>query len=89
MEDSLVAFIPAVASTLRASVGVKVHANGQLISDGMSVRLFTPLEFERLQGFPDGWTAGQSDTQRYKQMGNAVAVPVAEWIGKQLAKAGP
>ena len=45
-----------------------------------SVRRLTPVECERLQGFPDGWTEGQSDTQRYKQMGNAVAVPVVKWI---------
>ena len=44
------------------------------------VRRLTPIECERLQGFPDDWTAGQSDSQRYKQMGNAVAVPVVEWI---------
>jgi DNA (cytosine-5)-methyltransferase 1 len=44
------------------------------------VRRLTPLECERLQGFPDGWTEEQSDTNRYKQMGNAVAVPVVEWI---------
>lgn len=47
---------------------------------GSSVRRLTPVECERLQGFPDDWTAGQSDSQRYKQMGNAVAVPVVEWI---------
>ena len=35
---------------------------------------------ERLQGFPDGWTDGQADCHRYKQMGNAVAVPVVNWI---------
>ena len=45
-----------------------------------SVRRLTPVECERLQGFPDDWTAGQSDSARYKQMGNAVAVPVVEWI---------
>jgi DNA (cytosine-5)-methyltransferase 1 len=44
------------------------------------VRRLTPTECERLQGFPDGWTEGQSDTNRYKQMGNAVAVPVVEWL---------
>ena len=48
------------------------------------VRRLTPTECERLQGFPDGWTAGQSDSHRYKQMGNAVTVPVAEWIGHRL-----
>jgi site-specific DNA-cytosine methylase len=45
-----------------------------------TVRRLTPLETERLQGFPDGWTEGQADSSRYKQMGNAVAVPVVEWI---------
>jgi site-specific DNA-cytosine methylase len=50
------------------------------VAGGMLVRRLTPLECERLQGFPDGWTEGQSDTNRYKQMGNAVAVPVVEWI---------
>ena len=45
-----------------------------------NVRRLTPVECERLQGFPDDWTAGQSDSHRYKQMGNAVAVPVVEWI---------
>jgi site-specific DNA-cytosine methylase len=44
------------------------------------VRRLTPVECERLQGFPDGWTEGQSDSVRYKQMGNAVAVPVVEWL---------
>jgi len=44
------------------------------------VRRLTPMECERLQGFPDGWTEGQSDSARYKQMGNAVAVPVVNWI---------
>ena len=45
-----------------------------------TVRRLTPVECERLQGFPDDWTAGQSDSSRYKQMGNAVAVPVVEWV---------
>jgi site-specific DNA-cytosine methylase len=55
-----------------------------------TVRRLTPTECERLQGFPDGWTAEridetkglipQADSHRYKQMGNAVAVPVVEWI---------
>lgn len=44
------------------------------------VRRLTPLECERLQGFPEGWTEGQTDTNRYKQLGNAVAVPVVEWL---------
>jgi len=50
------------------------------------IRRLTPLECERLQGFPDNWTEGVSDTQRYKQMGNAVSVPVIETLGKKLLK---
>ena len=50
------------------------------------VRRLTPLECERLQGFPDGWTAGQPDAARYRQLGNAVAVPVVEWIGRRIMK---
>ena len=55
-------------------------ANDQTLLHNQQVRRLTPLECERLQGFPDNWTEGQSDTNRYKQMGNAVAVPVVEWI---------
>lgn len=40
----------------------------------------TPTECERLQGFPDGWTDGVSDTQRYKTLGNAVTVNVIEAV---------
>lgn len=56
----------------------------QPIGDG--VRRLTPLECERLMGFPDGWTEGQADSHRYKQLGNAVVVPVAEWIGHRLMR---
>jgi DNA (cytosine-5)-methyltransferase 1 len=48
--------------------------------DSQVVRRLTPVECERLQGFPDNWTDGQADSNRYKQMGNAVAVPVVQWI---------
>ena len=49
-----------------------------------TIRRLTPTEAERLQGFPDGWTEGQSDTQRYKQLGNAVSVPVIKVIGEKI-----
>jgi len=50
------------------------------IFDGTKIRRLTPLECERLQGFPDNYTKGISDTQRYKCLGNAVTVPVVEYI---------
>ena len=65
------------------------------VYDGMQIRRLTPKECERLQGFPDNWTKitmsngkEMSDTQRYKQMGNAVTVNVIEAIGKKIAENG-
>jgi len=52
--------------------------------DNMEIRRLTPTECERLQGFPDGWTEGFSDTQRYKMMGNAVTTNVINAIGMKL-----
>jgi DNA (cytosine-5)-methyltransferase 1 len=51
------------------------------------VRRLTPVECERLQGFPDQWTEGQADSHRYKQLGNAVAVPVVQWIIERFIQA--
>lgn len=51
-----------------------------------AVRRLTPTECERLQGFPDGWTDGQADGTRYRQLGNAWAVPVAAWILRRIAE---
>ena len=56
--------------------------SGQVPAVG--VRRLMPVECERLQGFPDGWTEGFPDSVRYRMIGNAVAVPVAEWIGRRL-----
>jgi DNA (cytosine-5)-methyltransferase 1 len=50
-----------------------------------NIRRLTPVECERLQGFPDGWTDEQTDSHRYKQMGNAVTVNVAEWIFNRVS----
>lgn len=60
---------------------------GRLHNVVTGVRRLMPIECERLQGFPDGWTSGQKDAPRYRQLGNAVAVPVAEWIGRRIATA--
>jgi len=71
------------------------HAQTFIAEPPTTVRRLTPTECERLQGFPDGWSAqrvdhkkgvvvDQADSSRYKQMGNAVAVPVVEWIFNRL-----
>ncbi len=69
-----------VAPTLQARMGTGGN-NIPLVG----VRKLTPTECERLQGFPDGWTASFADSIRYKMLGNAVAVPVAEWIARRIA----
>lgn len=66
------------------------------ISQAMQVRRLTPVECERLQGFPDGYTAIPwrkkaasecPDDPRYKALGNSWAVPVVRWIGRRIAAA--
>jgi len=56
------------------------------IPEDNRIRRLTPTECERLQGFPDGWTEGVSDTQRYKTLGNAVTVNVIEAIMEKLLR---
>jgi DNA-cytosine methyltransferase len=60
------------------------------VATPMVVRRLTPVECERLQGFPDGWTdigtleKPTADSHRYKQLGNAVTVNVAQWIAQKI-----
>lgn len=75
-----------VAFTVAATQDQTLVQPGQYV-----VRRLMPVECERLQGFPDGWTdipyKGQEhppDTPRYKAMGNSMAVPVMAWIGRRI-----
>jgi DNA (cytosine-5)-methyltransferase 1 len=67
-------------STMFTLRGAVTHG----IMENTKIRRLTPIECERLQGFPDNWTAGVSDTQRYKQCGNAVTVNVIKSIMDKL-----
>jgi len=67
-----------IAQTL--DTGMQQHT----LTGDMRIRRLTPVECERLQGFPDNWTASVSDTQRYKQCGNAVTVNVIRDICERL-----
>ena len=73
-----------------------LHAEGQMAAPAQDntlpcylIRRLTPLECERLQGFPDGWTAlpQASDSARYKALGNSVAIPCVEYIMYGIALA--
>ena len=63
--------------------GWQGYHNKKAVKMGL-IRRLTPTECERLQGFPDGWTEGVSDTQRYKMLGNAVTVNVVEEVIKRM-----
>lgn len=67
--------------TIRTSAGGGHIPN---VVQGDKIRKLTPLECERLQGFPDRWTEGLSDTQRYNVLGNAVTVDVINQIANKL-----
>jgi DNA (cytosine-5)-methyltransferase 1 len=70
--------------------GSSVNASGPTVMQSMAVRRLTPVECERLQGFPDGYTDIQlkgkptPDGPRYKALGNSMAVPVMRWIGQRI-----
>ncbi len=76
-----------------ASLPLGHKSTGNDVQQGQSVRRLTPVECERLQGFPDGWTAIKwrgkpaPDSRRYAALGDAVTVPVAEWLGQRLLAA--
>jgi len=63
--------------------------NSQAIELRSGIRRPTPLECERLQGFPDDWTAGLSDNQKYRCLGNAVSVAIVRAIGRRLFAGEP
>lgn len=76
-----------VADPISASEGrTQSNHEGRLHNVVDGVRRLTPLECERLQGFPDGWTdlPGMVDSHRYRMLGNAVDTVVAQWLGHRL-----
>jgi DNA (cytosine-5)-methyltransferase 1 len=83
---------PDVSGDVSHPIGAKDNGLGVLTS-ALRVRRLTPLECERLQGFPDDWTlipygrrgALAKDTPRYKAIGNSMPVPVMRWIGERIA----
>lgn len=77
--------VPNPEKTVVGTITSQSVSKDSLLGVGMKIRKLTPLECERLQGFPDGWTEGVSDTQRYKMMGNAVTVNVIEYIASFLS----
>lgn len=90
-----------VTGSLMASgydkLGTQEAMNDMYVSNKSIVRRLTPLECERLQGFPDGWTdigdwtdssgkkhKGDADSPRYKALGNSIALPFWQWMAKRM-----
>jgi DNA (cytosine-5)-methyltransferase 1 len=85
-----------VGATLKGGSGARGYpdpsdGNGHnIVKSAMQVRRLTPVECERLQGFPDDYTLiphrnkPAADGPRYKALGNSMAVPVMAWIGKRI-----
>lgn len=58
----------------------------RLINDGKSIRSYSVREYARLQGFPDWFNFAGTDNDAYRQIGNAVAVPMGRWAGKEILR---
>ena len=80
------------AATLFANVSATSAMSGRSSTPAMAVRRLTPRECERLQGFPDDYTLvpfrgkPAADGNRYKALGNSMAVPVMRWLGERIGK---
>lgn len=94
LNDDTFEFFREYTDCLYSAYGTKWNGNaaaynGSLfISHNEKVRRLTPLECERLMGFPDNYTnvANASDTSRYKAIGNSWSIPTVEWIAKQITR---
>ena len=80
------------SKTLDAATGLNPTCSqgGTAVMHAMQVRRLTPVECERLQGFPDNYTNIKDkcpDGPRYKALGNSWAVPVVRWIGERIGRA--
>ena len=85
-----------VGATLRAMSGGDAMKANLVVRTNHNVRRLTPLECERLQGYPDGWTDigewvdskgkkhKEADSPRYKALGNSIALPPWKWVLKRL-----
>ena len=79
---------PTLTPAKRGGKAGLTNSDAPVYAGYTNIRRLTPTECERLQGFPDGWTEGVSDTQRYKCLGNAVTTNVVSFIGTQMINPG-
>lgn len=77
-----------IAPTLRQELKSQDISKSILLKKDFRIRRLTPLECERLMGWPDNWTEGVSDTQRYKQCGNGIIAPMVTEVMNTLINEG-
>ena len=93
LRDNKTGGMPSDVAVLKADAQ-KMGDSAPHVATAMQVRRLTPVECERLQGFPDGYTNipwrkkdEAPDGPRYKALGNSMAVPCMRWIGERIAAA--
>ena len=86
MPDAQRVYDTGMARTLKGLGGGLGAKTGLYQTSKTAIRRLTPVECERLQGFPDGYTEGVSDTQRYKTLGNAVTTNVVTSLINKMFK---
>lgn len=102
MHDQQAVYVPAVAHSLKAKGNCDFREDSETyVSRSATVRRLTPLECERLQGYPDGWTdIGEwtdskgkrrqcTDTARYRALGNSIALPFWFWLLRRISALYP
>lgn len=87
-----------VTENMTNGLRAQEHGHQPCVAENTVVRRLTPLECERLQGYPDGWTdIGEwidtkgkkhkdADSPRYKALGNSIALPFWQWMAERMAK---
>ena len=95
-QQAILTTVGALCARDYKGVGNQYVEEGKVIPQNAIVRRLTPLECERLQGYPDGWTDigewvdskgkkhGEADSPRYKALGNSIALPFWQWMARRI-----
>lgn len=95
-QQAILTTVGALCARDYKGVGNQYVEEGKVIRENAIVRRLTPLECERLQGYPDGWTDigewvdrkgkkhGEADSPRYKALGNSIALPFWQWMARRI-----
>lgn len=74
------------ANTLTGFDGGLATRQTHLIAQHGGLRTLTLTEWERIAGFPDGWTSSMPDSERFSALGDSMHPLMAEWLGRRLVE---